>query len=95
MTKSTLKWAELNPSTDLSKEAKTAYDGYKAIYKQAKEARDKFEAIVAQEAAKRNVIPDGHRVAFSYNFGRLSVAIAPKEAERKAKAGAGWSGLTA
>lgn len=90
-----LNWVELNPSTDLSKEAKVAYDNYKAIYNKAKEARNAFEAIMAKEAEQRKVTTADTRVAFSYNFGRLSLAIAPKEAAKAAKASPGWAGLTA
>jgi hypothetical protein len=90
-----LKWVELNPSSDLSKEAQVAYAAYKATYAKAKEARAAFEAIVSKEAQARKVHDDTQRVAFSYNFGRLSVAIAPKEAAKAAKAAPGWAALSA
>lgn len=90
-----LNWVELNPSKDLSADAKKAYDTYKAVYAKAKEARTAFEAIMQAEAEKRNVVTDATRVAFSYNFGRLSLAIAPKEAAKASKSSPGWAGLTA
>lgn len=95
MAKTELKWVELNPSTDLSPEAKKAYDAYKGIYAKAREARETFEGIMAKEAESRKVTGPETRVAFSYNFGRLSLAIAPKEAAKASKASPGWAGLTA
>lgn len=95
MAKSELKWTELNPSTDLSKDAQTAYNAYKAQYAKAKEARTAFEALMAKEAETRKVINGETRLAFSYNFGRLSLAIAPKDAPKAGKTTAGWAGLSA
>lgn len=90
-----LNWVELNPSTDLSKEAAALYNAYKSQYAKAKEARTAFETLMAKEAETRKVTGAETRLAFSYNFGRLSLAIAPKEAAKAAKASPGWAGLTA
>lgn len=95
MAKSELKWTELNPSTDLSAKAQAAYTNYKAVYAKAKEAREAFEALMAEEAKARKVTNDETRLAFSYNFGRLSLAIAPKDAPKAGKTTAGWAGLSA
>lgn len=95
MAKQELNWTELNPASDLSKEAKGLYDTYKAQYAKAKEARVAFEAAMSKEAETRKVTDENTRLAFSYNFGRLSLAIAPKEAAKASKSAPGWAGLKA
>lgn len=75
-----LSWNEVDPAT-LQPEAAKAYTAYKAIYAQAKKQREAFEAL----CLKASELPQTHRLVFSYNFGRLSIAI--DLADTKAKAG--------
>lgn len=63
-------WKEINPAS-LSPAAVKAWDAYKAQYKVAKAARDAFEAILTKAAE----LPATHRLVFSYQFGKLSMAI--------------------
>lgn len=72
-----LTWVEIDINS-LDEAQRMAYDEYKAIYAKMKEARKYFEDEM-QELA-----PDGKRLVFGYNFGKLSVAVADK-AEEKAK----------
>lgn len=46
-----------------------AYDAYKDAYRAMKNARLAFETEMAQG------IPQGQRMIFGYNFGKLSVAV--------------------
>lgn len=65
-----LSWNEINPDT-LQPAVAKLYTAYKAQYAMAKAARETFEA----ECTKVSQIPTTHRLVFSYNFGRLSMAI--------------------
>lgn len=65
-----LDWRETNPET-LPAEVAKAYVTYKSQYAIAKKAREAFE----QAALKASELPATHRLVFSYNFGRLSIAI--------------------
>jgi hypothetical protein len=76
--RSELKWVEINVDS-LDEAQRMAYDEYKAIYRKMKEAREYFEAEM------QSLAPDGKRLVFGYNFGKLSVAVADK-VEVKAKA---------
>ena len=81
MAKAQAEWIEIDPST-LPEVVQGAYRDYKARYASMKAARLAFEAAMAQEF----VPPSGKRLAFGYNFGKLSVAVV--EDDRKApKAG--------
>lgn len=71
-------WVEIDPET-LDADQKQAYDGYKAIYREMKAQRERFEASMSQG------VPEGQRMIFGYNFGKLSVAIVADD--RKPKAG--------
>lgn len=74
-------WQELDP-TALAPKLATAYEQYKALYKQMKAARVQFEDMM------QSGVPEGKRMVFGYRFGKLSVAIvegreeAPKAATK-------------
>lgn len=70
-------WVNIDIDT-LDTQTLNAYQGYKASYKTMKECREVFERTMA-EAAK---LPQGRRMIFGYNFGKLSVAVV--EDDRKA-----------
>lgn len=63
-------WVEIDPSTLHDYEAQ-AYAGYKQAYKDMKTAREVFESRMQAAAG----LPEGKRLVFGYNFGKLSVAI--------------------
>jgi hypothetical protein len=63
-------WSEINPDT-LPAEIAQAYALYKEMYREMKAQRTAFETMLASAAS----VPDGKRVIFGYNFGKLSVAI--------------------
>ena len=63
-------WCELNPDT-LPNNIKGTYIAYKDMYKLMKEARTSFETRLSANAH----VPEGKRMIFGYNFGKLSVAI--------------------
>jgi hypothetical protein len=75
---STAQWIELDPAS-LSDVAREAYAAYKATYKQMKTDREWFETCVSEAAE----LPEGKRLVFGYNFGKLSVAVV--DDDRKAK----------
>lgn len=75
-----LDWNEVDPATLQSKVA-DAYGCYKEAYATAKEFRKEFEAL----CLKASELPQTHRLVFSYNFGKLSIAI--DLADTKSKAG--------
>lgn len=72
-TKSQLVWSEIDP-TSLSLEQQAAYAEYKNEYVEMKKARAAFEQSMQVHA------PAGSRIVCGYNFGKLSVALAPDEA---------------
>lgn len=63
-------WVELKVET-LSEDMAQGYAKYKDIYRQMKEARQAFEDGMNKSAE----LPEGKRLVFGYNFGKLSVAI--------------------
>jgi hypothetical protein len=77
--RSELKWVEIDVES-LEDTQRIAYDDYKAAYKAMKSARECFEDEM------QSLAPDGKRLVFGYNFGKLSVAVADK-VEEKPKAG--------
>lgn len=79
MTKHDVKaeWTQIDAGT-LTAVQQAAYTYYRELRRQAAAARDAFEATM-QEG-----VPEGERMVFGYNFGKLSVAIVPDE--RKAMA---------
>jgi hypothetical protein len=66
--KSDAVWVEIDPETLEAQQAQ-AYAAYKASYRVMKEQRGAFEAAMAQG------VPQGKRMIFGYNFGKLSVAV--------------------
>lgn len=70
MAKTDAVWTELQP-TSLPTEIAQAYADYKDAYKVMKDYRLAFETSLANAAS----LPEGKRMVFGYNFGKLSVAI--------------------
>jgi hypothetical protein len=77
-TESTLTWTEIEVDT-LDEGQQLAYAEYKDAQRKAAKLRAEFEAMMQAG------VPDGQRMVFGYRFGKLSVALAPKD-EAKAKA---------
>ena len=63
-------WVEVDVAS-LPNTAQAAYADYKRIYKDMKAAREGFEQAMSDAAS----LPEGKRMVFGYNFGKLSVAI--------------------
>ena len=63
-------WSEINPET-LPSAIREAYALYKEMYKEMKAQRTAFETMLANAAG----MPEGKRIVFGYNFGKLSVAL--------------------
>jgi hypothetical protein len=78
--KEDLNWQEVDPDT-LQAPVASAFAAYKEAYATAKEFRDEFERLASETAA----LPETHRLAFGYNFGKLSIAVA--KAKPKSSAG--------
>jgi hypothetical protein len=75
-------WKEINTET-LPAPIKAAYGAYKAQYAKAAELREVFEKMVNDTVA----LPEGKRMAISYRFGKISMAVAdvePAKVSRKA-----------
>lgn len=79
---SELDWTEVDVAT-LSAVAQGAYQEMKETYRQYKADKARFETLVREDYAIQT--PAGLEMKFGYNFGKLSVALAPVT-ERKAKA---------
>ncbi len=73
-TQSDLTWNTINTDT-LPTSIKDAYGAYKDAYKDMKECRLAFENMIAKAIDPK----PGYRVVFGYNFGKLSVALAPDD----------------
>lgn len=73
---STLAWQTIDPAT-LSVPIQKQYERYKAAYREMKLERDAFEQAMRDAAP----IPQGMKLAIGYNFGKLSVALAPDDAK--------------
>lgn len=71
---STLTWQEIDPAS-LPDHVAKAYAEYKGMYRAMKEARMAFEDTLQPGA------PQGMRIVCGYNFGKLSVALAPDDAK--------------
>ena len=71
-------WVEIKPET-LNGDAASLYNSYKVAYRIAKAMREKFENEMQELAG----LPEGKRLVFGYNFGKLSVAVV--DDDRKAK----------
>lgn len=70
MAKTDAVWTEINPAS-LPEAVSKAYGEYKEYYREMKAARLRFETSLADMAT----LPEGKRMVFGYNFGKLSVAI--------------------
>lgn len=70
MAKTDAVWTELQP-TSLPTEIAKAYADYKEAYRFMKDQRVAFETALSDAAS----VPEGKRLVFGYNFGKLSVAI--------------------
>lgn len=73
---STLNWQTLDPATLRVPVAKQ-YERYKSAYREMKAERDAFEQALREDAG----VPDGMKLVIGYNFGKLSVALAPDDAK--------------
>lgn len=72
-------WVEIDPAS-LNPEQKLAYETYKDAYRVMKQNRQEFEAMMSR------AVPQGQRMIFGYNFGKLSVAVvADERKETKAR----------
>lgn len=71
-------WSELNVES-LETAQLQLYSDYKDLYKEMKAAREEFETAMQVHA------PEGKRLIFGYNFGKLSVAIVEATDKPKAK----------
>lgn len=78
---SILNWQTIDVAS-LSPQAQGNHAAYKAAYSAMKDARTKFEQGLNDETDK----PTGTRLVFGYNFGKLSIALAPDDAKPKAAA---------
>lgn len=58
------------------------YKAFKDLQRLAAAAREEFETSLKGEIS----VPAGHRIAFNYRFGNLSIGIGEGEAKAKAKA---------
>lgn len=68
MAKQEANWVNIDTDS-LSVELKNAYIEYKGQYQAMKKAREQFEGLMGKD------IPQGQRMIFGYNFGKLSVAV--------------------
>lgn len=68
MAKQEANWVNIDIDT-LDEGRRVAYDAYKLAYKQMKAQREVFEQAMGED------IPQGQRMIFGYNFGKLSVAV--------------------
>lgn len=73
-------WVTIDPET-LNPKQKKAYDAYKEDYKVMKEGRQAFEDEM------QIGLPQGKRLAFGYNFGKLAIAVVDDDGTVKAKKG--------
>ena len=74
-------WVEINVET-LTDGCARLYREYKENYIVMKASRTAFEEAMAAKAA----LPEGKRMVFGYNFGKLSVAIVADDRKPKAEA---------
>ena len=72
MSKQDANWLTINPAT-LAEDDQRRHADYKAAYAMMKEAKAKFEDAMQVNA------PDGQRLIFGYNFGKLSIALVADE----------------
>lgn len=75
-----LDWTQVDVNT-LDTGDRASYEAYKSAYRTMKEAREAFESGMQANA------PQGKRLVFGYNFGKLSVALDDAKDAPKAKSG--------
>ena len=80
MAKQELDWTNINVDS-LDQEHQDNYAAYKAAYALMKEAKTEFENTMNAKAG----LPQGKRLFFGYNFGKLSLAIGNDDAKPQAK----------
>lgn len=80
-TKMELSWKEIDPST-LPELTQKAYAAYKLAYQEMKARRQGFEQSINLFAREQGIVSENTELACAYNFGKLSVAIAPKRAAK-------------
>ena len=71
-------WVEIDPAS-LNPDQAQAYAAYKEAYRVMKANRVGFEASMSRG------VPEGQRMIFGYNFGKLSVAVVAED-RKEAKA---------
>lgn len=81
MSNDKLAWMEL-PVSDLTSDNQKLYATLKDAQSKTAKLRADFEAAVRKQAEK--MIPADHDLLFSYRFGKVSVATAPKTDKPKA-----------
>lgn len=69
-----LDWQDVAEDT-IKGAAKKALDDLREARKVVKEKQAKFEEAFLAEARKGKKLPDGKTLRFSYNFGRIGVAV--------------------
>ena len=78
-----LTWRNVD-TTDLTSDQLAAYEAYKSAQRTAAQLRDAFEAKFSADLGFTDTSPS--RIVFGYKFGKLSIAVAPNDKPRKAKA---------
>lgn len=76
-------WRNVDIDSELSVQARELYDTMKAAYKAYSAAKAAFEYEMQLTAGQG--LPSNMELKFGYMFGKLSVAIGPKRAEKAAK----------
>lgn len=80
MAKQDANWVNIDIDS-LSPDQRKAYETYKNAYRAMKALREEFETVMGSD------IPQGQRMIFGYNFGKLSVAVVEDDRKvAKAKA---------
>lgn len=74
-------WTDINPE-ELPEDIKAKFMAYKQAYKQAKDLRTWFEDLMRDQAA----LPEGKKLVFGYNFGKLSLAVVDDDQPKRAPA---------
>ena len=76
MTNDKLSWLEISVA-DLTSDNQKLYASLKKAQEQTAKIRSDFEAAIRKQAA--SMVPEGNDLAFSYRFGKISVALVPME----------------
>lgn len=72
--KKKLSWSDVDETT-IKGEVLKALTAMKEARKAARDKADLFEEAFREEARKKKLIPPGKTLKFSYNFGRIGVAL--------------------